>query len=506
MAPEQAREEAARAGRGVVLITTAKAVFIATGFGVQVALPRILDDAEQFGRYATVATITAILTNTLIAATVQTVSKRVSEDGARADLMQRSGLRLGLALSVMLGGGQVLLSPVLASEWQHDPTLAPLFSVAALVVAAYALYAALIGAVNGRREFARQASFDMGFALLRSGGICGGALLGGALGALLGFAGAAITVLAVALVVIGTGRGGAPLELRRWTAVLVPIAAYQACLNGMLQIDQPLLRAHLAELAIEAGRAAEATSLASRTAGFYRAAQTFAFVPYQLILAVTFVVFPTVSRATSAGDTDATRRAIRGAMRFSLLTLLAMAVPIAGASDGVMRVAYRQEYLAGSDALAVLALGLVPFSLFAVAAAILAGTGRALDAATIAAGALLVVSVGNRIAVRSAGLGPEAPVAAALATSAGAVLALIAAGVVVARRYGAFLPPRSVVRALAAAALAWAVARAVPHDTAAGAVLACAGSALAYLAALALLREIGEDDLSLLRRIVRRTG
>jgi stage V sporulation protein B len=484
-------------------MTAAKAVFIASGFGIQVALPRILADVEQFGRYATVATVTAILTNTLVAATVQTVSKRVSEKDADAERRQREGLQLGVGLAVLLGGGFALLAPIMAGHWQRDATLTPLFAVAAIVVASYAMYAALIGAVNGRRQFVRQASFDMGFSLLRATAICGGAAIAGAFGALVGFAAAAVLILVVAFAVIGTGRGGSPREIGRWVTVFVPIATYQACLNGILQLDQPLLRAHLAELALERGRSAEeATALASTAAGFYRAAQTFAFVPYQLILAVTFVVFPIVSHSTSAGDDAGTRRAIGGGLRFALLALLAMAAPIAGASDGVMRVAYRDEYLVGSDVLAVLSLGLVPFSMFVVAATILAGAGRAVDGAKIAAAALLVVAVGNRVAVRSAGIGPEAPVAAAIATTVGAGFASIAAAIAVRQRYGMFLPPLTIVRALVAAAVAWTVARLVPHDAAPGAVLACGAGLTAYVGALAVLGELGTADVALLRRIL----
>ena len=47
------------------------------------------------------------------------------------------------------------------------------------------------------------------------------------------------------------------------------------------------------------------------------------------------------------------RRYIRGAMRFSLLVLLAIAAPISGAAEGVMHIVYPGAYLAGSAALSV---------------------------------------------------------------------------------------------------------------------------------------------------------
>jgi stage V sporulation protein B len=295
------------------------------------------------------------------------------------------------------------------------------------------------------------------------------------------------------------------VDARAWLALLVPIAVYQAALNGVLQLDQPLLRANLAAGAIARGVASdEANALASTWAGFYRAAQTFAFVPYQLILAVTFVVFPTVARATSAGDAEATRRAIRGAMRFSLVVLLAMAAPVAGASDGVMRVAYQEAYLAGSPALALLSPGLVPFSLFAIGAAILAGAGRARATAMIATVALALVVVMNTVAVRAAPDAESALVGAALATSVAASLALIAVGVTIHRLFGAFVAPLTVVRALAAGACGYAVARVVPHQSALGALAACVLGALAFGFALVVLRELGRDDLALVQRVIAR--
>lgn len=498
-------DEAARAGRGVLLTMTAKAVFIASGFGTQLLLPHLLGD-EGWGRYSTVATITSIVTNTLVAATVQSVSKRASEDEARGSSggAQREGLIAALGLAILVGGGFALASPLLATAWQHDASMTPLFGTAAIVIASYALYSAQIGAINGRREFAKQAGFDMTFALLRSGSLLGGAALGAAGGALAGWAGASVAILIGASIVAGVGASGR-VDLRAWLAFFVPIAIYQAALNGVLQADQPLLRGHLADMAIDAGTAVDdANALASRIAGQYRAAQTFAFVPYQLILAVTFVVFPTVSRATASGDLEATRRAISGAMRFSLIVVLAMAAPVAGASDGVMRIAYPEQMLGGSDALAVLALALVPFSLFAIAASILAGSGRSIAIASIAALGLLVVVVGNAIAVRAVGPVHEASIAAALATGAGASAALVASGVAIHSLFGAFLPWLSAVRAIAAAAAGALAAHAVPHATRPGAVLALAVGALAYLAALAIVREIGPDDVALFRRVLRR--
>lgn len=484
---------------------SAKAVFIATGFFVQLLLPRALGSPEEWGRYSTVATITAIVTNTLIAALLQTVSKRTSDDEAAAARTRREGLWMGAGFAVLFGGGFAAAAPLMASHWQRDETLQPLLLGAACIIAAYCLYAPLIGSINGERHFSKQAKFDMGFALLRGTAILIGAITAAAAGAVMGFAAAAAIIVVMAIALIGAGDGPSFPKARAWMAYLVPIAIYQACINGVLQLDQPLLRANLADLALSRGNSAEeATALASSMAGFYRAAQTFAFVPYQLVLSITFVVFPTVARTTTTNDAEGTRTAIRGAMRLSLIVLLAMAMPIAGASSGIMRIAYQEAYVAGAPALAILAPGLVSFALFAIGASILAGAGRARTTALIAKSSLVLVIVANHVAVRSVGIGDHTIMAAAFATSLASLAALIAVGAIIHRSFGAFLPAGSTLRALLAGGGAWLVAHLLPHESALSALGACISGALAYGAILVVLREIGPSDVALIRRVLSR--
>jgi O-antigen/teichoic acid export membrane protein len=189
-------------------------------------------------------------------------------------------------------------------------------------------------------------------------------------------------------------------------------------------------------------------------------------------------------------------------MRLSVLVLLAMAMPIAGASDGIMRIAYEESYLRGAPALAVLSPGLVFFALFAIGASILAGAGKARSAAAIAIFALSLVIVANTAAVHAAGLGDRAIVAAALATSFASAVAFCAVGLVIYRSFGAFLSPLSAARAFAAGACGWAMAHAFPHTTALGAFGACVVGFIGYLAALMLFRELGFKDWALLRSVL----
>jgi stage V sporulation protein B len=378
-----------------------------------------------------------------------------------------------------------------------DAALGPLLRISAAVVLSYALYAALMGYLNGRQLFSRQAALDTTFSTLRTGGILLGAGLGfGVFGAITGFAAAAVGVLLLAVGVVGLGKRGERLPLSRWTSFMWPIWIYQSFLNGILLIDLLVLKSTLATIAERGGAtAAEAAAVANEHAGLYSAAQKFAFIPYQLMLSLTFIVFPMISRATSAGDSEATRRTIRGAIRFVLIVLVGIAAPIAGASAGILRVAYPDEYVVGADALAVLVLGAAAFALFVISATALSGAGRPGIAAWIAALGLAAVVGLDRGLLELVGIGEHTLLATASGTACGMTLAMIISAVAVRAKLGAYVAPLSASRILIAGGAAWGVARVVPHGTAIGAVTALAAGSAAFGVALLVTRELGTEDL-----------
>lgn len=499
-------ERTRRAGRGLVVIAGAKAYFIITSYAIAVLLPRVLGSPEVFGLYSKVMAAVSIINNVLVVATIQSVSKFVSEDETRGPGVFRQFLKLQLGLGVLVAGGLFLSAPLIA-DFHHDDGLIPLFRVVAIVPLSYAVYAATVGYLNGKHRFQQQAKLDGAFSTFRTIGILGGAaLLGwGALAPISGFTSAAMLITVVALFVVGLGAGGGKPAYRKWIAFMAPLWLYHAVLNGILQLDVQVLAKTVSEIAVASGEPERvANEIANTHVGFYRAAQTFAFVPYQMMLAMTFIVFPMVSRATSTGDEEEARRTIRSAMRFSLLALLSVAAPLAGAADGVMRVAYPEEYLAGAPALGILSIGIVAFAMFVIAGTILTSAGRPLLTAMIAAVGLVVTVACNYLFVQRVGIGEDTLAAAALGTSLGMGVVFVLAGAAVYVRFKTLLPPASVLRAALAAAAAFAVASFVPHGTRLMAIVALAAGFAAYLVVLFVLREVKASDLTAAKQILGR--
>jgi stage V sporulation protein B len=493
-----------KAGRGVLSITASKLYFIVMGYVVALALPRLLGSPAAFGLYSATITSISVLNNVLNIATIQTVSKRVSENLDRASITLNQGLRLQLLIGCVLGGAMFLGAPILAEDVLLDPLMVPFFRVVSVVLLSNALYAALIGYLNGRQLFQRQAALDMTYTTLRSACIIGASALGfGVIGALSGFSCSVVTVLFVALVLVGVGQPGKSLPWKRWFSFMAPLWIYHLSLNLILMVDIIVLKRTVTSMALQAHKTQViAAEIASEFAGFYKAAQTFAFVPYQLLLPVTFVVFPMISKAISDNDDSSTRDTIRQALRFSLLTCLAMASPIAGAASGVMRLAYPEAYLAGSGALSVLTIGIACFALFVIASTLLSGAGHPTKAALIGVVSLSVVVIGNVTLLYLVGIGDRTLIAAATGTSLGTGVALVAVGIALHRSLGASVPLLTFCRGIIAGLVGFTVAHFIPSHTRSLSLLALIAGASAYLVTLIVLREIGRAEIATIKRIV----
>jgi stage V sporulation protein B len=276
-------------------------------------------------------------------------------------------------------------------------------------------------------------------------------------------------------------------------------------LNGMLLLDVWVLKNTTAELGIEAGKALElATSEASALVGFYRSAQNFALVPYQVILSVTFVVFPLVSRATAAGDLASARSHVVGALRFSVIVLLALAAPISGSAEALIRMAYGATFLPGAQTLSILVFGQVSLALFVIVATILSGSGRPGLSAGIGLVALCVMLAANRLLVRAVGIGDSTLAVAALATSLGPLLALVVSNFALKQLLSVGLPLKTLVRCGISAGAGYFAAQLTPQHHGLLAPVAMLAGGSAYLAALFVTRELSGADVALVAATLRR--
>ncbi len=452
------------AGRGLLFITGAKLWFMVAGYVIQFALPRVLS-VSAFGLWILVLSLISPVNNVVVTATIQGVSKFVAESATRAPSVVKAALELQLYLGLALTVGFVGFAPAVA-WFEHDPTLVTPVRIASVVVASYALYAVFVGSANGSRAFHKQAALDASFSTLRAFLVVGVAgVTGSAVAAVGGFGAAAACILALSVIVVGwprTAPGAAPFSQRTLAQFFGGVALYLLILNLLMFVDSILLKRLCAEAAI--GLHVDPKLYSDTQEAYYGAAQAIARIPYQLILAVTFIIFPLVSASTFARDVDKTRRYIAVTMRYSLVVVALLGATLGARPQAMLHLLYPSAgYSIGAPALAVLLVGYVGFSLLTIAGTIINGSGRTGPTVRLGVVTLSWAVLANWIAIGvTLAHHGDVLLAAAAATASAMLLGFVLSGLYLRRAFGVFLPLLTVARVALCTAAAALVGRVWP--------------------------------------------
>jgi len=503
--PQAAATDVARtAGRGGLAVAFAKVYFIVQGLVQQIALPRVLG-LDGYGAWSTVNSIASITYNPVISMSIQGVSRSIAAaDPAEQPAALRSALKIHAWFALIFGVGFFLLSPGI-TRWAGAPHVTLGLKILSACMVLYALYAPLIGALNGQKRFLWQAGFDVLAATTRTVGLVGGAwyLAGrglGVEGAASGFVLGLFFVFALSLGVVGVGRAGRGVSTGAYLGFVVPVLLGHVLLNLLLQADLTMLRRFAADAALAAGLPITA---ADPLVGAYRATQLFSFLPYQLLISVNFILFPMLASAVRDRDTAAVARFVRTGMRIALVIAGAMVSVTAGLPHALIRLVFGQEAAElGARSLGLLAIGFGTFALFGVMTTVLNSLKRELAGMAVTGFAAAAVVALCFLRVRGTEFGEELLFRTATATSIGLGLAALGAAFLVHRAAGAVAAPITVLRVVAATAAAITVGRQLPVSGPVSTIGGALGVGVVYLVALVAARELTGRDLELVRGII----
>lgn len=500
--------EARSAGRGGLAIVAAKVWFLLLGLIQNILLPAILG-AGAFGDLRNALGMASISYNPIVTGSIQGASRataRASEDEQPA--VVRRLFTVHTSMAFVFAGAFLVLAPEVAALIKA-PHLAPTLRVLSAVVLCYSLYPALVGVLNGRRQFGKQAVLDMLMAVLRTLGlVVGGTLLLSSdrapEGAALGFAGGSVLITVVSISLVGIGRGGkgkgkGGTSVREHLAFMGPVVLGQVLLNLLLQADVLLLRRFAAAAAETSGQSVEA---ASPLVGAYAATQLYCFLPYQLLLAITFILFPMLTVAHRDGDKEAMARYTRTGVRLALVLAGLMVSVTSGLSGPLLKLLFKEEFWLATEAMQVLTLGFGAFAIFGIFSAVLNSLKYEVVSMAITGLAVVLVGVLNFVRVPGTDFGPDLLWKTATSTSIGILLATVLAAFAVKKAAGAIVSPWSLLRVLLALGVAVGVGRLLPYGGKVMTLVYAAVVGLVYLVVLTLTREVGKADLVSLRAIV----
>jgi stage V sporulation protein B len=517
-APGDGRNEddAARtAGRGGVAVLGAKLFFLVVGF-VQQPLLRLAVGLNDFGALAQALVVANTVNNVVVTSGTQGVSRVVAGAKGHEHEALRAALTVHVPLAVVVAAAMAAAAPLYARFERAQDVIAPLLVLAGVALL-YGLYAPLIGFLNGRSRFGRQAALDVTFATLRTVGLIG---LGyefvkhgssGVLGTTVGWVTAAALIVPLAARSTGLGkrlaRGVTPPETvpsaRRYLAMLGPIAGAQLCTNLLMQIDIALLGRFLSERALTSGLAPDAQrETVTRWLAIYKECQTFAFLPYQLLFSITLVLFPMLARARADNDEAAVRAYVaRGARLAAIFCGLLVSVVVA-MPQSMLSLAYGPADAArGADVLRTMALAQGAFAMLGIATTVLTSLGRERTAALLTLAAVVAVGGACVVFVPEAQLGHTQLVRSAQASGAALAATLVIAGAIVRARTGAFVPAATAARTGLALAACLGLGLVVPPVGRLVTPLLALTVGVVYVAFLMATREIGAADLATVRAL-----
>lgn len=503
-AEEPAGDVARSAGRGGLAIAFAKVYFILIGFVQQMLLTRVLGGVG-YGAYSTAMAYANIADNVVIASSIQGVSRTVagakeSEQGGA----HRGTLLVHAVLAIPIGVVFFFLAPWLATRL-GAAHVAGHVRVATVIVFSYCLYTPFVGALNGRRRFVAQASLDVLYATVRTALMLGGGIVFAAkgdapLGAVAGFATAAAGIVPVAALVAGVGRSGAGApKLGAYLSFVGPLALGQVFLNVLLLSDLLLVR-RFASLA-------DPTAIAEGdlTAGIYKGAQLFALLPYQLLLSVTFVLFPLLAKAHADDDVAAVKTYVRTGVRLSLVIAGAMVAVIVGLGPRLLALTLAKDIAEpGGATLRWLALGEGAFALYGISTTILSSLHKERWTMVLNLCAFLGMVGAMFAIVPGAPLGAPIAERAAIAMCASLGVAAVVAALLVLRVTGAFAPLSTMLRVGLAFAVTAAAGIFAPVQGKVATLGLAAVLGVVYAVALVATRELGKDDLGMVMRVLGR--
>jgi stage V sporulation protein B len=514
-ASSEAQDAARTAGRGGVAVLGAKLFFLVTGF-VQQPLLRLAVGLNDFGGLAQALVVANAVNNVVVSSGTQGVSRVVAGAKGHEDEALRATLRVHVVVAVVVAAAVAVTAPLYARFERADDVVAPLLVLAGVALL-YGIYAPLIGYLNGRNRFGRQAALDVTFAALRTLGLAVLAFafvrhgLSGMLGATVGWVAAAALILPLAARSTGLG---APLDrsrprpvgvpsTRAYLAILAPIAGAQLCTNVLMQIDIALLGRFLSERALTAGLPVDAQRETVKAwLAIYKECQTFAFLPYQLLFSITLVLFPMLARARAQHDEAAVRAYVARGTRLAAIFCGLLVGAVVAMPESMLSFAYGAADAArGADVLRTMALAQGAFAMLGIATTVLTSLGRERTSAAITLAAVVAVAAACALFVPEAELGHDQLVRSAQASGGALAATLFVAAGIVRARTGAFLSSATVLRVGLAIAACLGLGFFVPRVGRLVTPLLALAVGVAYVVLLVVMREIGRADVAMVRAL-----
>lgn len=235
-------------------------------------------------------------------------------------------------------------------------------------------------------------------------------------------------------------------------------------------------------------------------AGFYTNASAIARIPLILANSVSVSVLPATSEADSLEDKELLKMYIHQSYRYTAVTSLPISAFIMVYAVPILALLFGKDYIPGADALWILVIGMLFFSLYLIACSMCQGLGKP----TFPMYALIIGAVVN--AVVSFTLVPIWDISGAAIGTTAATFVLMVLTIAELTKLSEIHPPyKALFKMLIATAVMTFVMYLLPHTIIGMFVGLILGTA-AYVIVILLLKAIHPEDVVFVEHFVQKTG
>jgi stage V sporulation protein B len=481
-------------GVGTIYLALASIIISISNYLLHIFLARYLG-VELYGLIGILMAFYMINTTFLTQGIVRTVSKLIAESKEKIFFIMDSSRKLMLIFSLMFTLFYLISSKLIAF-WLGDLSLSLYILLVGLCMVPFVMLSLYWnGYLNGLRMFKQQAFISASNSILKTLFVFIFIIIGLELyGYILGILLAIITPLIIGKIFLKERLSQKDINWK----VAYEKSKVRAITNKIISLSWPIVISSLFFTLIRNVNVLFVKSILSENylAGLYTAATTLSNVPLMFFTSLSFTLMPSVSQALAANNILLVRKYILQSVRYLLLLLLPFCLVVAATSSSLISLFYSEEYSVAGSALSLLIFSNGLLSLFSVFAAVIVASGKPKIELFIGMISFSILVGLNLFLIPSGGID-----GAALSLLLTSMITSGIAGVFVYKNYKVLIEKKSLLKISLASLFVFVISYLLPVK---GwwLILEYLLLAIIYISFLFLLKEIKNEDIDLIKRVL----
>lgn len=421
--------------KGTLYLTIAQVVLLGSGYIIHFGLARMVS-VEQYGRFGIILAILVIVQYFVIKGVPDAVAKFVAE-GRDVESIKKKGMKIQLYLSLILYIILFITAPLIA-QILNDEALTMYIWLGSLLIIGRAFLSIYNGILNGLKKYSKSSKVLIIYHILRVTFVFTLVLLGFEIfGVIMGYILALFIATLFAYKYSKTKLRGTDISTKDILSFSYPMVIFTFSYILIMNLDI-LFVANITNN--------------SNDVAYFTAASTIAGVAYTILMALSFTIYPSISKSIKQGDMEQTKSYINYFTRYAFMILLPLSVIVYKTSEDIITLFYPGEYIAGSEALGILIFGISFISMFIIFASIINTAGDSKPSMIVGLCLIPISIVTNYILINKYGMA-----GGAMATTITGFIGMIAIGLIAKSIFKTLIPFSSLIKICSASGIVYVI-------------------------------------------------